>query len=50
MLTKILALKALISDSRKDTFVPLKQSEYNALVETGKVEENVYYLIVGDDE
>lgn len=33
-----------------DTFVPLEQSEYDAMVEAGTVEDNVYYLIAGDDE
>ena len=39
-------VKTVISD----LFVPCTQAEYDALVSAGTVDENKYYMIVGDSE
>ena len=41
---------AIVNSCIADTFVPLTQEEYDALVTAGTYDANKYYLIVGDSE
>ena len=56
MLEKFLALRALAGKGGgsggggTDDSITLTQDEYESLVASGSVEENKYYVIVGDSE